>query len=118
MKCPAKVGLQQDEVDLAPGKRVTGIWTLRFEEVCDRRTEQRLTQQEAADLLDVPERQFRQCRRYASHGPFSLRQLSRSRLLLRRSLRASGRMFRPFIRVWRSGLTRARCRKYGNMGDR
>jgi len=42
---------------------------MRFEEVYDRWTEARLTQQEAADLLGVCERQFRrQCRRYESDG--------------------------------------------------
>lgn len=42
---------------------------MRFEEVYDRWTEQRLTQAEAADLLNVSERQFRrQCRRYESDG--------------------------------------------------
>lgn len=42
---------------------------MRFEEVYDRWTERRLTQQEAADLLNVSERQFRrQCRRYESDG--------------------------------------------------
>jgi len=38
---------------------------MRFEEVYDRWTEDRLTQHEAADVLGVCERQFRrQCRRY------------------------------------------------------
>ena len=42
---------------------------MRFEEVYERWTEHRLTQQEAADLLSVSERQFRrQCRRYESEG--------------------------------------------------
>jgi transposase len=42
---------------------------MRFEEVYDRWTEQRLTQEEAADMLGVSERQFRrQCRRYESDG--------------------------------------------------
>jgi hypothetical protein len=42
---------------------------MRFEEVYERWTEHRLTQQEAADLLSVSERQFRrQCRRYESDG--------------------------------------------------
>jgi transposase len=42
---------------------------MRFEEVYDRWSEHRLTQQEAADLLGVCERQFRrQCRRYEDEG--------------------------------------------------
>jgi len=42
---------------------------MRFEEVYDRWSEDRLTQREAADLLGVCERQFRrQCRRYESDG--------------------------------------------------
>jgi len=42
---------------------------MRFEEVYDRWSEHRLTQQEAADLLGVCERQFRrQCRRYEGEG--------------------------------------------------
>jgi Winged helix-turn helix len=42
---------------------------MRFEEVYDRWTEERLTQREAADVLGVCERQFRrQCRRYESDG--------------------------------------------------
>jgi hypothetical protein len=42
---------------------------MRFEEVYDRWTEERLTQREAADVLGVCERQFRrQCRRYESAG--------------------------------------------------
>ena len=42
---------------------------MRFEEVYDRWAERRLTQQEAADLLNVSERQFRrQCRSYESDG--------------------------------------------------
>ena len=42
---------------------------MRFEEVYDRWTERRLSQQEAAALLGVCERQFRrQCRRYESDG--------------------------------------------------
>lgn len=42
---------------------------MRFEEVYERWTEHRLTQQEAAELLNVSERQFRrQCRRYESDG--------------------------------------------------
>jgi hypothetical protein len=42
---------------------------MRFEEVYDRWTEERLTQREAADVLGVCERQFgRQCRRYESEG--------------------------------------------------
>jgi transposase len=42
---------------------------MRFEEVYDRWTEDRLTQREAADMLGVCERQFRrQCRRYESDG--------------------------------------------------
>jgi Helix-turn-helix domain len=42
---------------------------MRFEEVYDRWSERRLTQQEAADLLNVSERQFRrQCRRYEADG--------------------------------------------------
>ena len=42
---------------------------MRFEEVYERWTEHRLTQQEEADLLSVSERQFRrQCRRYESDG--------------------------------------------------
>ena len=42
---------------------------MRFEEAYDRWTERGLTQQEAADLLNVSERQFRrQCRRYESDG--------------------------------------------------
>src|SRR5271166_3320197 len=45
------------------------IRTMRFEEVYERWTEHRLTQQEEADLLSVSERQFRrQCRRYESDG--------------------------------------------------
>jgi hypothetical protein len=45
------------------------IRTMRFEEVYDRWSEHRLTQQEAADLLGVCERQFRrQCRRYEGEG--------------------------------------------------
>ena len=45
------------------------IRTMRFEEVYDRWSEQRLTQEEAADMLGVSERQFRrQCRRYESDG--------------------------------------------------
>ena len=45
------------------------IRTMRFEEVYDRWNEHRLTQQEAADLLSVCERQFRrQCRRYEEEG--------------------------------------------------
>lgn len=45
------------------------IRTMRFEEVYDRWTEDRLTQREAADVLGVCERQFRrQCRRYESDG--------------------------------------------------
>lgn len=45
------------------------IRTMRFEEVYERWTEHRLSQQEAADLLSVSERQFRrQCRRYESEG--------------------------------------------------
>jgi transposase len=45
------------------------IRTMRFEEVYDRWSEHRLTQQEAADLLGVCERQFRrQCRRYEDEG--------------------------------------------------
>lgn len=45
------------------------IRTMRFEEVYDRWAEHRLTQEEAADLLSVSERQFRrQCRRYESNG--------------------------------------------------
>jgi hypothetical protein len=42
---------------------------MRFAEVYDRWSEQRLTQEEAADLLGVSERQFRrQCRRYEGDG--------------------------------------------------
>ncbi len=42
---------------------------MRFEQVYERWTEHRLTQQESADLLGVSERQFRrQCRRYESEG--------------------------------------------------
>jgi transposase len=42
---------------------------MRFEEIYDRWTEHRLTQQEAADLLNVSERQFRRhCRRYEEEG--------------------------------------------------
>ena len=42
---------------------------MRFEEVYGRWTEHRLTQQEAAELLSLSERQFRrQCRRYESDG--------------------------------------------------
>jgi transposase len=42
---------------------------MRFEEVYDRWSEHRLTQQEAAELLNVGERQFRrQCRRYEDEG--------------------------------------------------
>jgi len=42
---------------------------MRFEEVYDRWSEDRLTQREAADVLGVCERQFRrQCRRYESDG--------------------------------------------------
>ena len=42
---------------------------MRFAEVYDRWNEQRLTQDEAADLLGVSERQFRrQCRRFESDG--------------------------------------------------
>jgi len=42
---------------------------MRFEEVYERWTEHRLTQEEAAELLGVSERQFRrQCRRYESDG--------------------------------------------------
>lgn len=42
---------------------------MRFEEAYERWLEHRLTQQEAADLLNVSERQFRrQCRRYESEG--------------------------------------------------
>jgi Homeodomain-like domain-containing protein len=45
------------------------IRTMRFEEAYERWTEHRLTQQEAADLLNVSERQFRrQCRRYECDG--------------------------------------------------
>ena len=45
------------------------IRTMRFEEVYDRWGEHRLTQQEAAELLNVGERQFRrQCRRYEDEG--------------------------------------------------
>jgi len=45
------------------------IRTMRFEEVYDRWSEHRLTQQEAAELLNVGERQFRrQCRRYEDEG--------------------------------------------------
>ncbi len=45
------------------------IRTMRFEEVYDRWSEDRLTQCEAADVLGVCERQFRrQCRRYESDG--------------------------------------------------
>ncbi|MGH9576078.1 MAG: ISNCY family transposase [Terriglobales bacterium] len=45
------------------------IRTMRFEQVYDRWSEHRLTQQEAADLLSVSERQFRrQSRRYESEG--------------------------------------------------
>ena len=45
------------------------IRTMRFEEVFDWWTEKRLSQQEAATLLGVCERQFRrQCRRYESDG--------------------------------------------------
>ena len=45
------------------------IRTMRFEEVFDWWTEKRLSQQEAAALLGVCERQFRrQCRRYESDG--------------------------------------------------
>jgi transposase len=45
------------------------IRTMRFEEVYDRWSEHRLTQQEAAELLNVGERQFRrQCRRYEDDG--------------------------------------------------
>ena len=45
------------------------IRTMRFEEVYDGWSEHRLTQQEAADLLGVCERQFRrQCRRYEGEG--------------------------------------------------
>ena len=45
------------------------IRSMRFEEVYDRWTERRLSQQEAAALLGVCERQFRrQCRRYESDG--------------------------------------------------
>ena len=42
---------------------------MRFEEVYERWSERGLSQQEAADLLNVSERQFRrQCRRYESDG--------------------------------------------------
>jgi hypothetical protein len=45
------------------------IRTMRFEEVYDRWSERRLTQSEAAELLNVCERQFRrQCRRYEDEG--------------------------------------------------
>ena len=45
------------------------IRTMRFEEVYVRWSERRLTQSEAAELLNVCERQFRrQCRRYEDEG--------------------------------------------------
>jgi hypothetical protein len=50
---------------------------MRFEEVYDGWTEERLTQHEAAYLLGVCERQFRrQCRRYESDGILGCRSWS------------------------------------------
>jgi hypothetical protein len=44
------------------------ISTMRFEEVYDRWSEHRLTQQEAAELLNVGERQLRRCARRTGVG--------------------------------------------------
>jgi hypothetical protein len=62
------------------------IRAMRFEEVYDRWSEDRLTQQEAADLLGVCERQFRrQCRRYESDGIDGLIDLRLGQLSSRRA---------------------------------
>ncbi|MBA3505485.1 MAG: ISNCY family transposase [Betaproteobacteria bacterium] len=59
---------------------------MRFDEVYDRWTECRLTQQEAADLLNVSERQFRrQCRRYESDGVDGLLDLRLGQVSARRA---------------------------------
>jgi transposase len=59
---------------------------MRFEEVYDRWTEQRLTQEEAADMLGVSERQFRrQCRRYESDGMDGLIDLRLGQVSARRA---------------------------------
>src|SRR6266480_1900851 len=59
---------------------------MRFEEVYDRWTEHRLTQQEAADLLSVSERQFRrQCRRYENYGVDGLIELRLGQVSARRA---------------------------------
>src|ERR1017187_6335003 len=59
---------------------------MRFEEVYDRWTEDRLTQREAADVLGVCERQFRrQCRRYESDGIDGLTDLRLDQLSSRRA---------------------------------
>lgn len=59
---------------------------MRFDEVYDRWTECRLTQQEAADLLNGSERQFRrQCRRYESDGVDGLLDLRLGQVSARRA---------------------------------
>ena len=71
---------------------------MRFEEVYDRWTEHRLTQQEAADLLSVSERQFRrQCRRYENDGVDGLIDLRLGQVSARRApvASASWRRRRP-----------------------
>ena len=62
------------------------IRIMRFEEVYDRWSENRLTQQEAADLLGVCERQFRrQCRRYEDEGIDGLLDLRLGQVSTRRA---------------------------------
>jgi hypothetical protein len=59
---------------------------MRFAEVYDRWNEQRLTQEEAADLLGVSERQFRrQCRRFESDGLDGLIDLRLGQISARRA---------------------------------
>jgi hypothetical protein len=61
------------------------IRIMHFGEVYDRWSEHRLTQQEAAELLSVSERQFRrQCRRYESDGLEGLIDLRLGRVSTRR----------------------------------
>jgi hypothetical protein len=62
------------------------IRTMRFAEVYERWNEQRLTQEEAADLLGVSERQFRrQCRRFESDGLDGLIDLRLGQISARRA---------------------------------
>jgi hypothetical protein len=59
---------------------------MRFAEVYERWNEQRLTQEEAADLLGVSERQFRrQCRRFESDGLDGLIDLRLGQISARRA---------------------------------